>query len=391
MNYATLYTLDTLPVTGKQVFLRADLNIPLAPTGEIVDDFRLRALVPTLDLLVKKQAKIILATHIGRPTGPTHNLSTRLLVPWFTQAGYIIEYAHTLGAAHEISNNMQPGTIVLLENLRFFAGEQTADKHFAQDLRRLANYYVNDAFGVLHRTDTSVTLMPELYTCDHKSIGLLIKRELEMLSYLKHDPAPPFLLILGGGKVKDKLPMLAHLLHTVNAVALCPAVAFTFLRALGQPIGKSLVEESLLDSAQDILHKAHALGVQILFPLDYQFALNTLNGPLICADTMPDNGIGLAIGPQTIEFYARKINQAQTIFLNGAMGIQERPASMQALYALLQAIAQSSAMSIVGGGESVAAVYLRGLNKAINFCSTGGGATLAYLSNQPLPGLVSMC
>lgn len=377
-------------LVGKTVFLRADLNVPLK-AGHIYSDIKLKALQPTIDLLRKKQARIILATHLGRPTEPDPTLSTEQLMGWFEKQGYNIIFAANLTQACEKAAALTNGDILLLENMRFYPGERSQDGAFSAQLRALAQFYVNDAFGLLHRNDASITLLPSLYDAHHKSIGLLVEHELEALAHLKK-PEHPFVLILGGGKVSDKLPMLESLLDKVDTLLLCPAICFTFVHALGKPVGASLVDTQLLDKAKEIMAKAKAHGVRIEFPRDYLVAQGSINGPLsmVDADKISSDQIGISIGPKTEKAFNSVISQAKTIFYNGAMGFQERPETQESLKTLLQAIAQSTAFTVVGGGDSVAAVYKYGLNSAIHFCSTGGGAAIAYFADRPLPGLTFM-
>jgi phosphoglycerate kinase len=373
------------------VFVRTDFNIPLEG-GIISNDFRLQAAQPTIDLLFAKEARIIIGTHIDRPHGYTKELSTEQLVPWFQEREYSIEFAPTLLEAQRKLLYLQPGHILLLENLRFFEGEKQKNTHLAHQLAALAPYYVNDAFALAHRSDTSVTVLPHMYPKTHKTIGLLIERELAALHRLKVNPERPFLAFIGGGKIKDKLPYLEHLLSYVDSLALCPGMVFTFLKAQGFEVGKSLVEDTLLDKARHIIDLAHQKGVKLLFPLDYYVSIGSLQGPLVLVpqEAIPTDGIGMTVGPKTLEVYNKEIAQAGTLFLNGAMGLEERPETLESFSILLQTIAQSPAYSVIGGGESVAAVYYYDLTQDINFCSTGGGATLAYLSHTQLPGLAAL-
>lgn len=384
-------TFTSWTLTDKTVFLRADLNVPLID-GQIASDFRLQALVPTLDRLIAQGSKIILATHLGRPQGHDQALSTRILMPWFKQHGYTLQFAPTLEQAQALRDQVQrDGSIILLENLRFWPEERTSNFEFALALKQLADYYVNDAFGAAHRTDTSVTLLAELYSPKHKSIGLLMQKELEVLTYLKEKPKQPFLLVLGGGKVKDKLPLLQALLPKVAMIALCPAVVFTFLKALGVPVGTSLVDDTLIDTARQILEQARDNNVSVFFPADYLvFNRAQRDNELITPEQFTDLMSGISIGPKTVTLFKQALAQANTIFLNGACCITEQQASCIFFNELLQAIAQASAYSVVGGGDTVNAVYKQKLEHKIDFCSTGGGATLTYLSGHPLPALISM-
>lgn len=383
--------LYTANLCNSRVLLRADLNITLV-NNKIAGDFRLRQLKPTLDLLIAKQARIILATHIGRPNGYQEDLSTKVIADWLEEHGYSVILESDLARAYDQSFTIQPGSILLLENLRFFAGEQTQDNTFAHELARLGDYYVNDAFGLLHRADTSVTLVPQLFKHSCKSIGLLIEKELASFKHIDTAPEQPFVMLIGGGKVKDKLPFIDVLIDKASTILLCPALVFTFSATLGKNVGKSIVEPEVLDHARQIITKAEQRGVVLQFPVDYQVALGDMNGKLeyTNTDNIPDDAVGIAIGPKTVELYVKELKRAKTVFVNGAMGFFDRPETMHALYTLLKTIAQSNAYSVIGGGESVTAVYKQGLEKGITFCSTGGGAALALLTGAPLPGLAYM-
>ncbi|HSW74120.1 MAG TPA: phosphoglycerate kinase [Candidatus Limnocylindria bacterium] len=371
----------------QRVFLRADLNVPLH-NGTIMNDYRLQALLPTLAVLTQRGAKIILATHIGRPQEHDQQFSTRHLIPWFQAHGYQVEFQEDLEQAYQASKQDTP-TIVLLENVRFFAGEKTSDHTFAQNLARLADYYVNDAFAVVHRNDTSVTLVPNLFPPERRSIGLLIQQELTMLNQLLNSVRKPFVLILGGGKAADKLPLLQRFLTIADTIILCPALVFTFLKALGKPVGASLVDTAHIQLCKQIYEQAQQHGVQLVFPLDYQVAHATFNGPLsyVDAEQFPKDGVGISIGPKTQQLIAPLIAQAGTIFCNGLMGSIGRPESLQGADMVYSAMATSPAFTVIGGGDSVAVAQRGGYDKNISYISTGGGATLAYLAGQELPGL----
>ncbi len=382
--------LPSANLTNRRVFLRADLNVPL-DNGSIASDFRLKALKPTLDLLIEKNACIILATHMGRPHGVDVSLSTKILIFWFENQGYTILWASSLEEAENRSLALAPKTILLLENMRFFEGEQSTDaakrQKFAHQLRALADYYVNDAFALLHRQDTSITLLPELYDKKDKTIGFLIEREINTLSKLFEDPQRPFMLIIGGGKVKDKLPFIEKLLDKVNIMVILPALVFTFLKALGKDVGKSLVDDEFLEPARQILLKAKEKSVRIIFPLDFMVLTDSLAGDIKIVKDIPANALGIAVGPETLELYKKEIAKVKTVFVNGAMGISQRPETLEPLYELLQSIAHLGTCSIIGGGDSVSAVYHSHLENKITYCSTGGGASLYFLTCGTLPAL----
>jgi phosphoglycerate kinase len=379
--------LPSLSLHNKRVFLRADLNVPLK-NGSIIDDYRLQALLPTIDLIQKKGGKIILATHIGRPKGFDGMLSTQHVLPWFKKADYKITYEADLAAAVTKSYH-DFDTILLLENMRFFPGEKNHDPLFAQQLADLGDYYVNDAFALLHRADTSITMVPELFAPNHRTIGLLIEKELAMLNNLLENPAKPFVLILGGGKVADKLPILYSLIDTVDVILLGPAIVCTFLKAHNKPVGKSLVDDTQLESCNQFIVDAHQRNIKIVFPVDYLIAHETFNGSLSYtnADEFPADAVSVSIGPKTAQIFAQEISRAGTIFFNGLMGTTQRPETLNEVNTLFHAMADSSGTSIVGGGDSVAAAQLLNVANSLDFLSTGGGATLAYLAGEDLPGL----
>ena len=282
----------------------------------------------------------------------------------------------------------KPGTLILLENLRFYPGEQTHDVQFAQQLANCADYYINDAFALVHRDDTSITDVPALFNPEHKFYGPLIHKELDTLKHLKH-PKEPYVVLLGGGKVSTKLPVIKNLLEVASTIVLLPAIVFTFLKAEKKEVGLSLVDNALLDEAKNIIHASKTKKANLMFPLDYQVALDSLEGPLkyVDADKFPENGIGVSIGPKTLKMLAPLLNDAQTIFCNAAMGFASRPETLEGTYALFKLIAASNAYTVIGGGNTVSAARTIGLEDKFSYCSTGGGATLAYLAGHKLPGL----
>jgi phosphoglycerate kinase len=380
--------LPSAELAGKRVFIRADLNVPLIK-GILVDDFRLRAVQPTLDLLIRKGARIILATHIGRPEAYTKELSTENLIPWFTEHGYTVTFAKTLSEAQTLSDTVAPGTILLLENLRFFKEEHNGSGEdqgaYAQKLRALADYYVNDAWALIHEDDVSITLLPELFT--HKTIGLLIEKEMTELDKLRN-PQRPYVMFLGGAKL-SKLSFIEQALGMADTVIVLPALSFTFLKAQGVAVGDSLVDDSSLDLARKILSMAKERKVELVLPLDYLIGNKDLTGPVLISEAIPQGKIGISVGPASLERYTQIITNAKTIFYNGAMGFFERPETLEPLKKLLQSIAETNTYSVVGGGESVAAVNLFHI-EGISFCSSGGGATTYYLIHGTAPGLRSI-
>lgn len=367
-----IVNMHTWNLIGKNVFVRIDGNVPIE-SGVIQNDFRLVAILPTLELLKEKGAHITLATHLGRPEGSDPALSTHPLKEWFASKGY------------------KSNSVTILENLRFNPGEKNQSLSFAKELAKGMDYYVNDAWGVMHRKDTSITILPTLFDPDKRSFGLLVMKELAALNSLKTDPKKPYVVILGGGKTETKLPVIERLIDSnkPTTVIVLPALAATFAKALGNPIGKSLVEDGLLEQAKKILTKKECSSIELLMPVDYTFVEHTWNGKLgICdAQDFPPHGISMGVGPRSLELFEPYIKNAHTIFFNGAMGNPSRPETMKPLHDLLHMIASSDAYSVIGGGNSVTEVENLGLMNQIDYCSTGGGSTLLYISDEPLPGL----
>jgi phosphoglycerate kinase len=377
-------TFSSWNLQNKRVFLRADLNVPLLH-GNIENDFRLKSILPTIDYILKKQGSIVLATHIGRPKDREPELSTQLLVPWFKQRGYTIQFVQNISTIATMK--IIPQQILLLENLRFFPGEQNGDIFFAKELARTAQYYINDAFGTIHENACSTTLLPYEFPENRRSIGLLIEKELQAFSSITENPKHPFLAILGGGKIKDKIPLIESLLHKIDTIALCPAICFSFLKALGKPVDQSLVDDTMLDTCKKIMLDAERSDVSLIFPVDYQTSINNQLS-IISANNFPDNATGISVGPKTVELITQEINHAKTIFLNCAMGFADKPATQQSTRDIITAMAQSSAKTIIAGGDSVDIALHTEHYQNISHLSTGGGAALAYLSDELLPGLI---
>lgn len=377
--------LPTMDLTNKRVLLRVDANVPL-DNGAIIDDYRLQEIIPTINLIQKKGGKIILATHIGRPNKPDPALSTTHLMPWFINHGYSIVHEPDLARAQQLSHQ-DPRTILLLENLRFYEGEKQHDESFARQLATLADIYVNDAFGLVHRDDTSITLVPRYFSPEHKTIGLLIERELAMLNKLVDHPRKPFALVLGGGKVAEKIPLLNSLASHLDMLLLCPAPVFTFMHAQGKPVGTSLVDPAHTKFCLDFLKRK---SPAILMPSDYLIGEKDFHGKLSqCnAENFPENGFGISIGHKTEKEYTHEIAHAGTILFNGIPGDSARPETLHGAHALLAAAAHNKkAISIVCGGDSVAIARQLGFADKLTYLSTGGGASLAYISGEVLPGL----
>ena len=422
-NKCSYNTLTATNCHNQRVLLRADLNVPISGKS-IDDDFRLQELRPTLDLLVGQHATIVLITHLGRPHKDKNDsaLSTTLITEWLQEQGYRAIFAPTSAAAHEQSKR-HPNTIIVLENIRTFPGEMTHDLAFAKELSTLGDCYVNDAFGTLHRDDASISLTPLFFAPEKRFIGLLIARELHALAPLitamqDHDSEPldadnhensspknhlhgaqhrnasrPFVVVLGGGKVADKLPLIEKLLDKADTILLCPAIVSTFMKASGINIGKSLVDDSQLDHCKELMARAANTKTKLIFPTDLQVAAGSWNGPLTNKNIaqLTSNDVGVALGPISTALYAKEITQAGTIFFNAAMGFPQRPETLVAAKTLIEALGASSAYGVIGGGHSVALANSCKRGAGIHHLSTGGGATLTYLSDIPLPGLEALC
>lgn len=369
-----------------RVLLRADLNVPLS-NGVIQDDFRLLSILPTINEIFDKHGIPVLITHLGRPHGIDANLSTRHLIPWFEKKGYTVIFAPTVQEAKNIT--ARPKTIILLENIRFWPEEQHPTQAFAQQLATLADFYINDAFATLHRNDTSITMAPTFFEPHKRFLGPLIHKELCMLDKLLSNHQSPFLMIMGGGKIETKIKVIDHLIDKIDTFILTPALVFTFLKARGKSVGKSLIDMNMIPTTKLIMQKIESQSKQLLFPLDYQIASGGPQGPLsiIQGDDLSADAFGISIGPQSVAYFKQPILHAKTIFFNAAMGFLNRPETLESTYQLLTLISQSNAFSVVAGGESVACVRRLGLEKKISYLSTGGGASLAYLAGEPLPGL----
>ncbi len=382
-NVMTLYEWN---LKNKRVILRADLNVPLSD-GKVLSDYRLDAVKPTLDYLIKSEAQVIVLTHIGRPENHEKELSTKHLLPWFTGNNYDAQFAPTLEEAHKST-----ARITLLENLRFWPEERTPSEQFAHQLATLGEFYVNDAFGAMHRNDTSITLLAKQFNTHHRSIGFLVQRELTALEQLQKNPDRPYVAIVGGAKVHDKVAFIQKLLPKVDALLLAPAMVSTFELARGKRVGKSLVDEKSIEICREIINEAEQQNVPLIFPVDYQITQETLNGALsiVPADTVPSTAIISSIGPKTIKLYEQALLNAHTIFFSGIFGFIERKDTMEGAKKLIEIIAQSGAKSYIAGGDTVAATQALGLIDQIDYVSTGGGAALAYISGQDLPGLKAL-
>lgn len=384
-----------LDVEGKCVLCRVDFNVPFAPDGSVADDERIRAALPTIQFLLDKGAKLLVASHLGRPKGkPKDGLSLEpvaVALQKLLSRDVIFSDDCVGDGVKKLVGQMEPGGIVVLENLRFHAGEEKNDEGFARQLAEFVDVYVNDAFGAAHRAHSSVDavarMVPE--ACG----GLLLRKEVEALSNLLQQPARPYVAILGGAKVSDKLGVLSKLMERVDKLLIGGAMAYTFLKAKGLNIGASRFEEDRLQIAASILANAEKRGVELLLPEDHvvasAFDADAANR-VVDIDGFAAEEMGLDIGPATRANYAAALEGAGTIFWNGPMGVFEWSAFSEGTLSVMRSVAGSAAYTVVGGGDSVAALNQGGMHSQISHVSTGGGASLEFLEGRALPGLVAL-
>ncbi|MDA0712960.1 MAG: phosphoglycerate kinase [bacterium] len=383
-----------IELTGKRVFCRVDFNVPMDDEGNILDDTRIKAALPTIKFLMENNAKVILASHLGRPKGkPRRSLSLESIGTRLSELlnSDIIFVEDCVGdGVKRLINDLSDGGILLLENLRFHSGEEKNDEIFAKKLAQNIDIYVDDAFGAVHRAHAST----EKITHFVKPVygGLLIKAEIAALEKIVQSPAKPFVMVLGGAKVSDKISIISHMLPRINKLIIGGAMTYTFLQAQGRAIGKSKFEADRVAVAQNILNKAKQLGVEVLLPVDHMVVstLEENEQARGCTDYIADRDIGVDIGPETAQSFTRALLDAGTIFWNGPMGIFERADCQAGTKALVKAICKASAFSVVGGGDSISALNQFGDVNDISHVSTGGGASMEFIEGAQLPGLKAL-
>lgn len=399
-------SITDLDLAHKRVFIRVDFNVPLK-NGRITDDTRIRETIPTIEYALRHKAKVILGAHLGRPEGkPEPAMSLR---PVVTRLRELLD--HVMGPqenvafapdcvgeiAEELAKNLESGQPLLLENLRFHAGEEANDKAFAEQLADLCDIYVNDAFGTAHRAHASTAALPELIRRrgGQAAAGLLMQKELDYMGKAMNEPARPFVAIIGGAKVSDKIEVINALLDKVDTLLIGGAMAYTFLNAKGQTTGKSLVEADKIDIAKAALEKAAAREVKFLLPVDHvladKFAADAHSEIFSGDRPFPPEKMALDIGPDTVKLFADEIALAATIIWNGPMGVAELKPFAHGTNAIAKALASNAAATtIVGGGDSVAAIQSSGFADKVTHISTGGGASLEFLEGKALPGVEAL-
>lgn len=389
----------------QKALVRVDFNLPMNEKNEITDDNRMKAAIPTIKKILGDGGSVILMSHLGRPKGgPDDKFSLRHLVDHLTdllnddESKTAVLFADDcIGQqAHDLSSNLKPGEVLLLENLRFYKEEEKGDEAFAKKLSELGNVYVNDAFGTAHRAHASTTIVAKFFSPEKKMFGLLMEKEVENAEKIMKREEKPFTAIIGGAKVSDKILIIENLLSRATDIIIGGGMAYTFMKAEGGSIGSSLCENDRLETAKELLKKANDQGVCIHLPSDSTIAdkfdanANTSHAP---SNNIPEGWMGLDIGPYACEQFSNVIKKSKTIFWNGPMGVFEMEKFKHGTKVIASAVADATnagAFSLIGGGDSVAAVYEFGIAEKVSYVSTGGGALLEYFEGKELPGITAV-
>ena len=388
-------TVEDIDVNGKTVLARVDFNVPLDAGGNITDNTRIKLSLPTIEYLLKNNAKVILMSHLGRPKDAVDEKYR--LTPAAKELGKLIgkpvkkfDEIFNDEIKDYVKNVMKPGEIVMLENLRFNPGEKKNDREFSKNLASLADFYVDDAFGAAHRAHASISGVAEFLPAVS---GFLLKKEVEALGALLENPARPFIAVLGGSKVSDKILVIKNLLEKVDALILGGGMTYTFLKAMGNEIGKSICEDDQLGYALEMLELAKKNNVKLMLPVDIciapEYAENA-ESKNVEINAIPSDWEGMGIGEKTIELYKAEIAKAKTIFWNGPMGVFEFERFAKSTKEIAMAIAGSTAVTVAGGGDTLAAIKKYGLNDKFSHISSGGGASMEFLEGKILPGFAAL-
>ena len=392
-----LLNIKNLNLAKKKVFIRCDFNVPMDEFGNISDDRRIRSAVATINYCLDQDCAVILASHLGRPKGVVNEKYS--LMPVARRLHHLLKREVTLAKdvigedAMAKAQNLQYAEVLLLENLRFEAGETENETNLAKSLSSMADIYINDAFGVSHRAHASVEGITHFFKEDEKAAGFLLQREIQFFGKLINEPVRPFAAIVGGSKVSGKLEALINLLPKVDKVFIGGGMAFTFLKQMGYDIGASLVEDDLLEDAQHIMDEARKLGVKFYLPVDViaaeKFAEDAVS-KIVTAQEIPSEWMGLDIGPATVRLYREALNDVQTILWNGPMGVYEMDKFARGSSKIAHFVADSYSTTVVGGGDTADLVQRIGLDEEMSFISTGGGASLELLEGKILPGVAPL-
>jgi len=392
-----LLHLKNLDLRDKKVFIRCDFNVPMDEFSNISDDRRIRSAIATINYCLDQDCSIILASHLGRPKGEVNVKYT--LSPVARRLQQLLKRHVELApgvvddATMKLAADLPRHEVLLLENLRYEIGETKNDAALSEKLASMADFYVNDAFGVSHRAHASVEGITKFFDNEHKSAGFLLEREITFFGKLIDEPVRPFAAIVGGSKVSGKLEALINLLPKVDKIFIGGGMAFTFLKQMGYNIGASLVEDELLDDAQHVMDEAKKLGVKFYLPVDViaaeKFDANAVS-KIVTAQEIPDNWMGLDIGPATVRLYREGLNDVQTVLWNGPMGVYEMEKFARGSTKIAHFVADSYATTVVGGGDTADLVQRIGVDEEMSFISTGGGASLELLEGKVLPGVASL-
>ncbi|HSG67334.1 MAG TPA: phosphoglycerate kinase [Bacteroidales bacterium] len=394
-----MQSFDNYNFSGRKALIRVDFNVPLNENFEITDSTRIDAALPTIRKILKGGGSVILMSHLGRPKeGPEDKFSLRHLLPYLSgELGMEVKFAgDCIGEeSSTMAGELKAGEVLLLENLRFYKEETKGDRDFAGKLAKLGNVYVNDAFGTAHRAHASTAIIADFFPSD-KLFGYIMENEVKSIDKVLHNPGKPFTAILGGAKVSGKIEIINNLLDKVDNMIIGGGMMFTFLKALGGDIGNSLVEEDLVETAMKALYKSKELGVNLYLPMDTLAAdtfANDANTQIVPSTEVPANYMGLDIGPESIRSFTEAIRNSSTILWNGPMGVFEMSNFEAGTKAVALAVAeatQNGAFSLIGGGDSVAAINKYNLKDKVSYVSTGGGAMLEYIEGKELPGVAAI-